>query len=77
VSEVIRVDPVCGTTVIELGGERGVPIPAAVHAAMERKTPIGREHGEWCAVLDSIGLYKHRRLRPAMRPGAFAAAGRK
>jgi hypothetical protein len=60
VSEVIRVDPVCGTTVIGLGGELGIPIPSAVHAAMERKTPAGRAHGECCAVLDSIGFYKHR-----------------
>jgi hypothetical protein len=60
VSEVIRVDPVCNTTVIELGGERGIPISSAVHAAMERETPAGRAHGEWCAVLDSIGFYTHR-----------------
>jgi hypothetical protein len=54
VSDVIRVDPVCDPWVIDRFERQGLPIPPAVTEALERKTPTGRAHGEWCLILGTI-----------------------
>jgi hypothetical protein len=54
IGEVIRVEPVCNPIFIDLPEREGVVLPEVVREALERKTPPGRAHGEWCITLDMI-----------------------